>query len=182
MATAKKTKPEALVVASVTPTVFFRLNTPVKDSVTGTKGRLVGQYINLGGNEYYTLQPTGLNTETGMPLEVEYISPARVVGGVRDYAAEKNIPVQVLGQQATDEASGFSGMITSLIRHVNGCVHAHVQASTRIKGGKLVDPVDFDLRRLVGPNIPKFTEEEIQQDIKKRPSPTGAAYGMRPGC
>ena len=172
----KKTQPNQITTNN--NMAMLKLNTPVRDSVTGLKGRLTHMMVSLGGNTGYLFQPTALNVETGHPVEAIYVTLQRIEKGVLDVDFE--IPFEILGTKVEDEASGFKGTVTSLIIHTNKCVHAAVQApGTNPKTGAAYDPVDFDIRRLKGKAIPVLDEEELKESEKERPSPIQMPKGLR---
>lgn len=140
------------------------------DTVTGLKGMLTHFHVELNGARFYNFQPHGLNPKTGQPQEMLWIVEGRVSGG--QDVDEPDLPVNVLGTQVQDKASGFSGTATALTLHINGCVHIIVQPKGRLaETGDTIKQHEFDIRRLVGDAIKALTEDEYQKDIVKRPSP-----------
>jgi len=157
---------------------MFKLNTSVTDKATGIKGRLTHKHVSLSGNESYIFQPKGLNPETLQPLKPEYIAASRIDGGTLE---EDLMPRQILGTEVEDEASGFKGMAIGLTEHTNGCVHVLVQPKGTIpKTGEMIDPADFDIRRLKGKAIPKMTQKAKDESRRTTPSPAGLPMGRPP--
>jgi hypothetical protein len=149
---------------------MLKLGTPVKDTATGLKGMLVNMQIQLGGNRFYNFQPHGLNPTDGQPIKRIWVTEARVVGGV--LIPETDLPVNVLGTHVEDEASGFNGTAVAMTLHISGCVHISVQPNgTQQENGSPIEDTDFDIRRLKGKAVPKFTEQEREADQRRRPSP-----------
>lgn len=148
---------------------MIKLNTDVKDTATGLKGRLTHMLIEHGGTTYYLFQPRGLTTKTREPLDGFWITPQRVKGGVEIPTPE--LPTEVLGTEVTDDASGFKGIAIGLKLHVNGCVHLDVQAPGLTAEGERIKAQDFDIRRLSGKAIKKMTEQEQAESERKHPSP-----------
>lgn len=157
---------------------MIALGTIVRDTATGLKGMLTHYQIEMCDQRYYSFQPSGLNNKTGQPAKNYWIVEDRIAGG--QHGVEPDLPTQVIGTQATDLASGFSGTIISICLHISGCVHALVMPKGVLKTGEAKDSCDFDLRRLAGPAITKLTEAARRLDEKKRPSPMRvAAYSPR---
>jgi hypothetical protein len=154
-----------------TPTLstMLKLNTEVRDTSTGQWGRLTHLQVRLGGNVHYLFQPRGLNRKTGQPLEASWIGHARIKGAIEE---SRDLPFDVLGTKAEDEASGFKGTVEAITLHTNGCVHLLIQpGGSQPESGAAIEPCDFDIRRLVGPKIPKFTEAARRADEAAKPSP-----------
>lgn len=150
----------------------YPLNTDVTDSATGLLGRLVHLIIETGDVRHYNFQPRGLNPKTGQPVDRFWIQPCRILNV--DSAVERELPVEVIGTEVTDDASGFTGKAISVILHPSGCVHVGVQPAGKLgeTGGK-IDSCDFDIRRISGPAVPKFTPEELAREERRAPSPSG---------
>jgi hypothetical protein len=143
----------------------------VKDIATGIAGMVTHVNVETGNTIFYAFQPKGLNPETGHPLDGEFLVPARLEGGEL-IALPEIMDLSLLGSEATDEASGFTGVITAIILHISGCVHANVQPrGVMKKTGSKIGSCNFDLRRLMGPKIKKLTEKEREVDQVARPSP-----------
>lgn len=148
---------------------MLKLNKIVKDKASGIKGMLTHYVTDEAGNEQYIFQPSGLNPETGGPVQAIFINEARVEGGeVSNVALPKNI----LGTIVEDEATGFKGTAIELTYHINGCIHFNVKPKGIIdKTGASIEAHDFDIRRLKGTAIPKITEEQKEKSQIKYPSP-----------
>lgn len=149
---------------------LLELGTKVVDSASATNGMLT--HAQIGGDDAiaYLFQPEGINPETGQPVKEQWI-----VGSTRikyGKIIDVDMPLDIMGKQVTDKASGFKGEIIHLTLHISGCVHALVQAKGIVKKtGALIEPVDFDIRRLSGKCLPALNETEKKKDIKKKPSP-----------
>lgn len=149
---------------------MLKLNTEVSDKITNQTGRLTCYQVESNGNTYYTFQAKGLNPKTGEPVDGRWVTADNVEGGIEIPTPE--IPLNILGSLVVDDASGFTGKVTSLRRHINGCVHASVQSSDILKEtGTVPYSIDFDIRRLSGPELPILTEEETTKSEKTHPSP-----------
>lgn len=151
---------------------MLKLGTLVKDTASGLSGMLVLMQIDQD-NQFYYLQPHGLNDETGQPVKGMWIGEARIKGGVvldsmPDRVAEA---LPALGTSVTDKASGFSGKAIAIILHLNGCVHIEVQPQGLIKHGDPVAAHDFDIRRLEGRAIVKKSEAQIKREDRETPGP-----------
>lgn len=53
----------------------------------------------------------------------------------------------VLGDTAKDQITGFSGVVVSIHDYLNGCMRLGIQP-TKMKDGKPVDPLVFDIEQL----------------------------------
>ena len=151
---------------------MLKLGTPVKDKSTGQFGMLTLMQIELDDTEIYYFQPKGLNPKTGEPLEGRWVVDAAIEDGV-ELVGPEELPFEILGSVATDNASGYKGTITNMRVHINGCVHANVQSSQILEEtGSVPVSVDFDIRRLSGDKIPLIeSDEELLESQKIHPSP-----------
>jgi hypothetical protein len=129
--------------------------------------------IEIGGGRYYHFQPEGLDESSGKPIKGYWVPAARLSG---DEVPEPDIPLNILGSQVEDELTGFKGMAVALTLHISGCVHALIQPKGTQKSGEAIEPIDFDIRRCKGPEIPKLTKEERKESEAAKPSPCGSAY------
>ena len=149
---------------------MIKLGTPVKDKATNQEGMLVNMQLEMNGNEYYAFQPKGISPKTGEPLMSRWIVDDAIVGGIE--VEPPYLPKEILGSRATDNASGYEGVVTSLRLHLNGCVHVSLQSDQILaETGDVPLAVDFDIRRLSGDKIDTLTEEELEESKVTRPSP-----------
>ena len=157
---------------------MLKLGTEVIDIASNQTGMLTLMQFEMNGNVYYHFQPKGINPKTGEPVEGRWVVDSTIQNGVDIQMPD--IPLKILGSQATDMASGYTGMIVSIRLHINGCCHASIQSSQVIETGSVPLSVDFDIRRLVGDKIPILSEPELETSIKKTPSPiNNKAYRPR---
>jgi len=148
---------------------LLKLGTIVRDMATRLYGMLTHVQIAKDGSEFYNFQPKGLNLEDGTPVKGIWVTHDRICDGKR---VDVDMPMELLGTVVEDLASGYKGTVTSLTLHIDGCIHALVQASGRSKKtGNAVESCDFDIRRLKGKKVPVFTEPELKKSILDRPSP-----------
>jgi len=148
---------------------IFKLGTMVKDIASGAVGMLTHCLINLDKQCTYIFQPKGLNPTNMKPVNVIVIEATRITGAITE---DINIPLEILGKQGEDLASGFKGMIIGLTIHLNGCVHAEIKPKGTLKNtGETIEPVEFDIRRLKIPGVKILTDKELKQSTKKTPSP-----------
>jgi hypothetical protein len=158
---------------------IIKLRSLVADTTTRLVGMVTHYQVEMNGNAYYRFQPKGLNPETGTPVDGLWLVENRLDGGKR---VDVELPMQVLGTEVEDLASGFKGTAIALVLHTTGCVHVQVQPKgTLPKTGAPIAAQDFDIRRLKGNAIPVLTEEEEDADIKRRPSPSPVT-AYRPAC
>ncbi len=150
---------------------LLRLRTKYTDKATKIQGTLVSWIMNMGQNVQYVFQPTGLDQDTGLPLERICLEEARLEVAEEQFE-EVDVPVEILGTQVTDTATGFTGMAVGFVRGMNGCFHVLVQAP--VTSGKDQNPLrrqEFDLRGCTGEKIPALTEDQLTESHKKNPSP-----------
>lgn len=149
---------------------MIELGSMVTEKATGVKGMLTHMQVEINNNRLYLFQPQGINPETGHPVKKIWVVEERLEGGIR--IPEPDLPLNVLGTEVTDMATGFTGTAVSLCLHISGCVHIDVQPSgTLAKTGAAIEACDFDIRRLKGNAIPVLTKEEIRVSQKEKPSP-----------
>lgn len=153
--------------------LMFKLGTIVTDTATGLQGMLTHLLIEQGGSNHYSFQPRGLNPETGAPVKKIWLSPERIEKGV-PVEVPITIPMAALGTEAEDTASGFKGTVVGICLHLTGCFHVTLQPKGKLdKTGNPIEPMDFDIRRIKGPFIPVFSEEQVAVDQQRKPSPGG---------
>ena len=158
-----------------------KLGTIVRDSVTGLKGMLTHIQTEMSGDQFYVFQPEGLDKKTLLPLDQMWVVEDRIEDGedieMPDHINEK---MDVLGTEVEDKASGFKGIAIAAIYHMNGCLHIDVQPKgTNPDTGKIIERVNFDIRRLKGKFIEEETEEEVKYSEVKFPSPAPFTPHMR---
>lgn len=148
---------------------ILELNTKVIDKITETEGMLVIAVLDMDRTVRYVFQPRGLNPETHQPVTRIVLEKVRVQGASE---IEVNLPVEVLGTEVEDRATGFKGIAVQLSYYVNGCVHFDVKPKGILtKTGDTIESYEFDYRRLMGPAIKVMSKEELKKDQEKAPSP-----------
>lgn len=147
---------------------MLKLGTMVSDIATGIKGMLTHYVIDMSENENYVFQPHSLDLD-GQPTKPVWLDEKRIKGAVKENI---NLPLEILGTNATDRATGYKGMIIMLTYHENGCVHGTLKAKGTNSQGSSIDTVDIDIRRLEGPAIKKMTEKQRKDSKIKKPSPS----------
>lgn len=157
-----------------------KLGTIVTDGVTGLKGMLTHLQTEMNGDEFYAFQPKGLDKKTLLPLDSIWLVENRIEGG-QDVEMPIHIVEQIddiLGTEVEDKASGFGGTAICSTYHLNGCLHFDIQPKgTNPETGKIIDRVNFDVRRLRGPLIKQ--EENEEESKKTNPSPAAIRPYMR---
>lgn len=149
---------------------IIELGTIVTDTASGLKGMLTHLQIAQDRHQFYSFQPRGLHSETGDPVTGQWITEPRVK---RPYSTvEVDIPLSVLGTECTDEASGFTGVITEITLHISGCIHVWIQPEGKNKKGEMAKGYDFDIRRCKGKAITALSKTERKAQEKSRPSPS----------
>lgn len=147
----------------------LQLGTMVKDTISNTKGMLTNLIIHVGGNKEYIFQPSGLSPATGQPVDKFWLTEERISGGK---FIDVDVPMEILGTDAEDIATGFKGKVSGIIYHINGCLHITIKPQNILKAtGATVDSTEFDIRRVKGPKIKPQTQKELVESRKKTPSP-----------
>lgn len=157
------------------------LGTVCRDKATELRGTLTHWLVDMDGRIIYIFQPKGLDGE-GQPLQSLLLGKTRLEVTDDDFETV-NVPFEILGTQVTDKASGFTGMATKFIRHINGCFHVYIQPKGLVeKTGLPVRENDFDLRQCEGEKIPILSQEELAESKEDDPSPAGKRIsGEMPG-
>jgi len=135
---------------------MIKLGSIAKDTATGLKGMVTVLQVGMDGRHFYLVQPKGLNPETRQPVKRLWVVESRLEGG--EHAEIPDLPVEVLGTQVEDVATGFSGMAVNLLLHISGCVHVEIQPPGALKSGDAVESCNFDIRQLKGKAIAAQTE------------------------
>ncbi|MEK7646241.1 MAG: hypothetical protein AAB381_00910 [Patescibacteria group bacterium] len=149
----------------------IKLGTECEDKATKTKGRVTHWICDMEYRIDYLFQPHGTSPEDGQPIKKLYLETARLQFEGEPYE-EVEVPVEILGTQVTDKASGFTGMAVSFLRSINGCFHVFIQPSTIVeKTGCPVAKTDFDLRECEGAMITQLQTEELERSRVTTPSP-----------
>jgi|SRR5882724_4374844 len=149
---------------------MIKLGSKVTDVVTGLSGMITQLQIEMNQNKYYLFQPRGLNPKDGSPVKRFWCVETRLQGG--EIIPEPELPLEVLGTEVEDSASGFAGIASALCLHINGCVDVTVQPQGKLKEtGEVVAAHDFDTRRLIGKAIKSMTSQEKEVSQKRNPSP-----------
>lgn len=147
----------------------FVLGTIIEDTITATKGMLTHLLIYEGSQREYIYQPKGLSPSTGKPVEKIILTEGRIKGGQIE---KLEVPMEIMGTQAEDIATGFKGKVIRLVYHLSGCLHIVIQPpGINKESGALYDVEEFDIRRVKGEKIPLLTKKEVKESVKKTPSP-----------
>lgn len=154
------------------------LGTIVKDSATGLKGMLIHMLVAQDRRQYYNFQPSGVDSETGKALKAHWLVADRLLH--KGELIESDLPLEVLATEATDEATGISGMVVDLTQHISGCAHITIQPKGTIKNGQARPFIDVDIRRCTGKAITSLTKQERTVSERKRPSPIPAQSHLPP--
>lgn len=153
----------------------LRLGTMVTDTISNTKGMLTHMQVHIGGHREYIYQPSGLNPNNGQPVDRIWLTEPRIKGGEFE---ETEIPIEILGSEAEDIATGFKGKVVSLVYHLNGCLHVEIKPEgTNRLDGSTIAACEFDIRRVKGEAIKPLSPKKLEKSIKERPSPIGSIPG-----
>jgi hypothetical protein len=148
---------------------ILKLGTIVLDSVTGLKGMLTHFNTDMSHNQNYLFQPQKLNPETGQPVDTYWLNSERIPLATE---VEAELPLNLIGTEAEDTASGYKGTVIGLCLHLNGCVHAELKAKgVTKKNNEPIKAIDVDIRRLKGKAIEPMTEKAFEKSKKDKPSP-----------
>jgi hypothetical protein len=148
---------------------ILKLGTIVTDSATGVDGMLTIVAFDMDGGNLYMFQPRGLNPKTGAPVDRLILSKARVIGGEE---IDVELPLEILGNEAEDLATGFKGTVVQVDYHINGCIHVDIKPKGIIaETGATIDSQSFDLRRLKGTKIKELSAKELEESKITTPSP-----------
>lgn len=153
------------------------LRTKAKDIATGFKGMLTHLFVGMDRVQKYALQPHMLTSDTRQPVKPYWLPSEQLKHDGE--LVEQELPLDVIGTQVTDEASGFSGMCIGLTLHSSGCVHIDIQPSGTTKEGARVEVENFDIRRCTGPALKKLSEPKRQESERRNPSPSPLASPSR---
>ena len=149
---------------------MLELGTTVTEIATGLPGMLTHCEILMDRSFLYLFQPHGLQPENGEPLPKMWCVENLIEGA--DIVDDPDDEIlDILGTQVEDTASGFKGMATAIVLHINGCCHAQVQPRGLSAKGMPIQCHEFDIRQLKGDAIPVLTKEEKIKDQKAKPSP-----------
>ncbi|MFA5934155.1 MAG: hypothetical protein WC795_02985 [Candidatus Paceibacterota bacterium] len=156
-----------------------KLGTRCYDKATQLQGTLTHWMIGMGGQINYFFQPKGVDEE-GRPIDRLYVEIERLNIKKEDFE-EIEVPFEILGTTVTDDASGFTGMAISFVRHINGCFHVYIQPQgLQTKNNSPIQKHDFDLRGCSGEMIPKLSEKALEKSKKDQPSPTSDTFNTEP--
>lgn len=152
-------------------TKVLKLGTSCADRATGLTGTLTHWILGMDARVYYVFQPKGL-TEDGQPMKKIYVCAERLAVKLGDYE-NREVPLNILGSQVKNAASGFEGMAITFILHNTGCFHVEVQPKGTLPKGGPIASHEFALTELSGKEIPVQTKQQRAANIADRPSPSG---------
>lgn len=155
------------------PTKFrlVGLSKPCKDIVTGLNGMVTHHIILMDNTVSYIFQPKGINPEDGQPVQRIIVVQNRIIASENDYE-NIEVPIEILGTEISDKASGFSGTAIELVRYTHGCFHVIIQPKGKLRRtNSTIKHSEFDLRQCEGPMIKQLDATQIKESQKKNPSP-----------
>ncbi len=124
---------------------LIKMHTQCTDAATGITGTISGAEIDKFGFARYSLHPKGLNPDTGLPLAPFPVEAWRLNVEDDDYE-QKEVPCEQIGKVVTDNVSGYTGMVTHIVIHLNGCMHYVLQANGKAKDGGRIRAIEVDPR------------------------------------
>lgn len=142
--------------------------TKTTDAATGLEGMITHIVIDMSHTPKYAFQPYGVEPEHGKPHDSHWSAAARFPDCTTQ---ELDLPLDLLGKTATDDASGITGTVVSLVVHTMGCCHLVLQRPGFDGKGKPFELHDQNMYLCSGEGVPKLTKEEVTEEIKKKPSP-----------
>ena len=154
---------------------MIKLGSTATDTATGLKGMVTLMQVDLDRHLYYAFQPRQLNPETGEPVDSYWLVEERLKGF--DSTPDVPMPLEVLGTEVEDTATGFKGTAVDLALHISGCVHVTIQPKgVQARSGERIKGQSFDIRRCKGKAIKPMAEQEREQDQRAKPSPGPARH------
>lgn len=148
---------------------YLKLGKIVTDNVANVDGMLTILCVDMSGNITYVFQPSLLNKRTKAPVDTYWICGERIINGEN---VEIDLPIEILGTQVKDKATGFIGTAIDIYYYINGCIHINVKPSGTIdETGETIKAYEFDIRRLEGEFIVEMSDEELDDSRKTNPSP-----------
>jgi len=150
----------------------IKLGTYCQDKATELNGTLTHWAYNMAGNIIYIFQPKALGDD-GQPVSSLMFEKERLIVKKEDFETVE-VPDEILGSIVTHSASGFTGMATAFMRHINGCFHVYIQPKgLNEKTNQPILRNDFDLRSCEGGKIKKLSEKKLKKSKEDTPSPSG---------
>lgn len=147
----------------------LELGTIVEDTISQTKGMLTHRVVTSGPQIEYIYQPSGLNPKTGIPVKTIWLPKGRIIGGVVETL---DIPIDLIGTEAEDIATGYKGLIAGLTYHIGNCLHVSIATPGICKDtGAVYDSLECDIRRVRGQKITEMNKPERKAAQIKTPSP-----------
>lgn len=158
---------------------MIKLGSSATEISTGLEGMITRYFVGLNDHKNYLFQPRGLSRESLTPLDAFWTNEKLIQGA--ENVPDVELPLQVLGTEVEDMASGFKGIALGLQLHISGCVHVEVQAKgVNDRTGEKIACQNFDIRRLKGAAIPPMTEIERAASQAAKPSPDDRHFGRGP--
>jgi hypothetical protein len=154
--------------------IVLRLGTVCLDRATELEGTVTHWIIGMGRSVKYLFQPKGLDGD-GQPCRKLILVVERLEVSEDDYG-EVDVPFEVLGTQVTSKSSGFTGMATEFIRHINGCFHVMIQPAGLSNAREAINELDIDMRDCMGEKIVELSLEDLDESLKNKPSPTNDSF------
>ena len=135
----------------------FKLGAKARSKVSGFEGAIVGRSHNHDGSDRYILQPP-VKKDGTLPerlffddVELEILDESNTLPHVTVDFKHNML------DEAKCEITGFKGVITGFVEHMNGCLYAFVQP--KVKENKLQDGAWVQLSdlKVTKPYKPKAT-------------------------
>lgn len=159
-------------------TQTVNLGNVARDAVTGLEGTVVSRTELLNGNIQYTLQPKGKPRSEKLPDAYNFdIDTLEFIGdGVIKATQPPEIDIK-LGDQVEDVITKATGIVTSIITFLNGCVYVTLTQKLKDKVEDIQISISHDRAKVIKPSVFKPT---TGQSIK-RSTPASAPVQARPG-
>jgi hypothetical protein len=137
----------------------INLGNNVEDVVTGLKGTALQILEHMNGTRQIAIQPKGDGSTIPEPVFIDDYLINVVDEGVASRVPAEDKTYLVMGQEVREIASGQTGIITSRVVHLNGCVHFGV--TTKCTDNKNPDVFYVDHKRL------ELVGDGIKDKVKK---------------
>lgn len=148
----------------------------VRNKLSAIKGYVATRTENINGYIWLGVQPAAKEDATEEPKivygdECEWEEDAAITPVARPDAPREAQPIFALGAKVRDSISGFEGIVTSRVEHLNRCWgYDLTHTKDRTKDGKTV------LEYFLGPRLRLLKAPEVAVKSPVRPTPTGPSH------
>jgi hypothetical protein len=143
------------------------LGTKATDAITGFTGTAISTTFFLHGCVYTRLQPTGLID--GKIPATEYFNQQSLLENSPIAVDADTEAIAMLGKKATDNTSGFSGVVMSFTTYLYGAPRVALKTKGLFEG-KPIEPQDFDLGDLQFETATALAHKGGPGEVARRPA------------